>query len=457
MTAGGPLELERRFSHRTADFVAVNGVANLTDSGSKYLQGVLTNAGTISFGGSGDITMFNNNGVNYSGAIYNLPGALFDFQADHGIGCACYGKEFFVNAGLLRKSAATGTSSINVVVTNTGTVTNLQGTLNFNSGGFIGGTYNAAAGSFINFNGGAFTYQANAVPQLNGPGAIRFTGGTLTLIDNLIPNLTYLGGTLTLGPSFQGGTITNLTTGGTLNGDFIVSGVLTLGNGVNGSLRLLNGSTVNWSGGTITTGLTVTNGATLNWSGGTLSGISQVTDGGLLNWTGGTLLGPLTVAPNGVANLIDSGSKYVQGVLTNAGTINFGGSGDMTIFNNNGVNYSGAIYNLPGALFDFQADRSIGCACYGKEFFNNAGLLRKSAATGTSSINVAVTNSGTVTTLQGTLNFNSGGFIGGTYNAAAGSFINFNSGAFTYQANCRAAIEWPGSNPIHRRHTHTDR
>ena len=41
---------------------------------------------------------------------------------------------------------------------------------------------------------------------------------------------------------------------------------------------------------------------------------------------------------------------------------------DITMFNNNGVNYSGAIYNLPGALFDFQADRSIGCACYGKEF-----------------------------------------------------------------------------------------
>ena len=84
-----------------------------------------------------------------------------------------------------------------------------------------------------------------------------------------------MGGTLTLGPTFQGGTITNLTTGGALNGNYVVSGVLSVANGVNGSLQLLNGSIVNWSGGTITTGLTVTNGAILNWSGGTLSGSSQ--------------------------------------------------------------------------------------------------------------------------------------------------------------------------------------
>ena len=220
---------------------------------------------------------------------------------------------------------------------------------------------------------------------MNGPGAIRFTGGTLTLIDNTIPNLNLLGGTLTLAPNFQGGTITNLTTGGGLSGNYVISGLLSLGNGVNGSLQLLPGSTVNWSGGTITNGLTVTNGSTLNWSGGTLSSSSRVTDGGLLNWSGGTLTGPLSIATNGVVNLTGAGSKYVQDVLTNAGTINYGGTADITLFNNNGVNYSGAIYNLAGALFDFQADRSIGCACYGFELFNNAGMVRKSAGTATAS------------------------------------------------------------------------
>ena len=171
--------------------VTTGGVMTLTNSASKALQVTLTNAGTINFTGSGDLTIYNNNGVNYSGAIYNLAGGLFDFQVDRNINCACYNYEVINNAGLLRKSAATGTSSINVVVTNTGTVTALQGTLNFNGGGSLGGIYNASVATIINFNSGAFAYQALAVPQLIGPGAVRFTGGTLTLIDDVIPNLNF--------------------------------------------------------------------------------------------------------------------------------------------------------------------------------------------------------------------------------------------------------------------------
>src|SRR6185369_10525194 len=202
-------------------------------------------------------------------------------------------------------------------------------------------------------------------------------------------------------------------TGSVLSGNYTVSGLLNLSNGVSGNLQLLSGSTVNWSGGDLT-------------------GTNQVMAGATLNWSAGTLLGPLTVTASGVMNLVGSGVKYVEHVVTNAGTINFASANDLSFYNNL-TTYKGAIYNLAGALFDIQVDHSFNCACYGKELFNNAGLLRKSAGSGITSIGITVTNTGTITTLQGTLNFNNGGFLGGTYNAAAGSVINFSGAAFSYQ------------------------
>src|SRR6185503_8362506 len=157
-------------------------------------------------------------------------------------------------------------------------------------GGMPGGIYTAQAGTVINFNNGAFSYQAGSLPQLNGPGNIRFSGGTLTLIDNIIPNLTLAGGTLTLGPNFQGGTITNLTTASVLSGNYSVSGLLNLGDGINGNLQMLSGSTVNWSGGS-------------------LSSNSYVAAGAVLNWSSGSLVGPLTIAANGAMNLSGGGTK----------------------------------------------------------------------------------------------------------------------------------------------------
>ncbi|MGA2660493.1 MAG: CARDB domain-containing protein, partial [Verrucomicrobiota bacterium] len=63
------------------------------------------------------------------------------------------------------------------------------------------------------------------------------------------------------------------------------------------------------------------------------------------------------------------------------------------VYNDNGVNYDGGIYNLPGALFSLQNDQFIN-GNFGHEFFNNAGTVRKSGATGTTTINVAFNNSG---------------------------------------------------------------
>jgi len=129
-----------------------------------------------------------------------------------------------------------------------------------------------------------------------------------------------------------------------------------------------------------------------------------VNAGAVLNWSAGTLLGPLTVAANGALNLVGSGNKFVENALTNAGVITFGGNGDLYLYNNLGI-YKGAIYNLSGAVFDIQTDRNLNCGCYGSELFNNAGLLRKSANSGITSIAVPVQNSGSLDVERGTVNF----------------------------------------------------
>src|SRR5256714_3606302 len=160
----------------------------------------------------------------YSGLIENLAGGLFDIQNDQTL----YNRSeehtselqslaYTVCRLLLEKK-----TSINIPFYNSASVVALQGTLNLNGGGTLDGTFNASAGATINFNGGTFTY--GATPVLSGAGAIRFSGGNLTLLSDVIPNLQMAGGTLGLSPLFQGGSISNLSLGGvTLIGNNTVS------------------------------------------------------------------------------------------------------------------------------------------------------------------------------------------------------------------------------------------
>jgi choice-of-anchor C domain-containing protein len=382
--------------------VTSNGALNISGSAGKALENALTNAGTVTWTGSGGITVVNNTSSD-QGAIWNLPGALFNIATDQSINCYyCDSYEFFNNQGTLEKTAGTGTTYISIVVTNTGTVEALAGALNFNSGGSIGGAYAASAGAAINFTGGTFTANAAAI---SGAGTVAQTGGTLTLLSNTIANLQLNGGTLVLASNFQGGVITNLTlAGGVLSGANTVTGALTCGGGFTGPLLVEPGAT--------------------------------------MNWTGGTASGSLTVASNGALNISGSGGKALQNALTNAGTVTWTGSGGITVENNFGSDL-GAVWNLPGAVFDIATDQSINCYyCDSYEFFNNQGTLEKTAGTGTTYISIVVTNTGTVEALEGTLNFNSGGSIAGAYAASAGAAINFTGGTFAANA---AAISGAGT------------
>ena len=129
----------------------------------------------------------------------------------------------------------------------------------------------------------------------------------------------------------------------------------------------------------------------------------------MMDWTGGSINGWLTVASSGVLN-INGGSSpvYLGGALTNAGTVNWNG-GDLRFYNCNFA--AGPMVNLAGAVWNIQCDQNLsgfGTCADANEYFQNAGTVRKSAGTGTSSISVQFDNTGIVEADTGTIAFQEG-------------------------------------------------
>ena len=345
-----------------------NGVLNISGSANKYLYTPLTNWGNTIWTGTGYLSLYNLSGNStYVGAIYNQSGALFDIQNDTLLNYN-FGGELFNNAGTLRKSAGTNTTTVSVQFNNTGTVNVQSGTLALQRSGSVGGQYTTSAGATTSLVGGLFVQTGS--PVFGGAGVNEMTGSaTLMLVSDVIPGLALYGGSLMLAPTFQGGSITNLTLNATLTGANLVTGTATLAQGCAGTL-------------------TVAGKAVLNWTGGSMAS-----------------LGSLTVLSNGVLNVSGNANKYLAGPLTNWGSVVWTGTGNLQLLNLiSNANYTGAIYNQPGALFDIQ-NNSLLYYNYGYEFFNNAGTVRKSAGSGVTAIYPQFTNSGEVLAQTGVLAF----------------------------------------------------
>jgi len=148
----------------------------------------------------------------------------------------------------------------------------------------------------------------------------------------------------------------------------------------------------------------------LTLNGGTLISTNSVA--GTFTCNGGIIAGLLTIKSGGLLNV--TGAVTLENILTNAGTVTMTGAASVTIYNDSGV-YLGGVYNLAGALWDIQTNANINCACFGPEFFNNAGTFRKSVSTGTATVGVSFTNTATINAQAGILSF-SGNFTttGGT-------------------------------------------
>ena len=111
------------------------------------------------------------------------------------------------------------------------------------------GTYNAPAGTILQFGCGIPTAPLQGQPSLvlNGPGQFQFISGDLLFPLTVISNLVLTGGTLHLGAAFEGGSITNLALDGiTLTNTLPVTGGLAMTNSsVTGASTVANGGA--WS------------------------------------------------------------------------------------------------------------------------------------------------------------------------------------------------------------------
>ena len=370
--------------------IATNGQLNLIGAGTMFIGGTLTNAGTVTWtGGTLDLDYC----YYKPGPVVNLASGVWNLESDQTLTYRCSPGTnlYFLNYGLVQKLANTGSSYFSIPFDNLGTVTAAEGTINFNNGGLLGGAFNTVPGASILFSSGGFSY--TTPPVLTG--SVQFTGGTLTLVNDLIPDLQLAGGTLTLGPGFQGGTITNLTLlGGTLNGNYTVSG-------------------------------------TFNLNGGATAGSLTVAKGGTLNWSAGSVGGQLNIATNGQLNLIGASTMFIGGTLTNAGTVTWtGGTLDLDYC----YYKPGPVVNLASGVWNLESDQTLTYRCSPGTnlYFLNYGLVQKLANTGSSYFSIPFDNLGTVTAAEGTINFNNGGLLDGAFNAVPGGSILFSSGSFSY-------------------------
>ena len=386
-------------------YVPTNATLNIDAIyGTAFQQAALTNAGTVNWtAGTYRVCCYNQ--------TYNQ--GLFNIQCDQTLQ-NYYNAEVFWNSGTLRKlpdvgSASAATTTWQVFFYNTGLVDAQAGTLylanystnsstatyqcesnaaiNFNSGGILSGEYNCANGGDFYFSGGTFTM----LPPyfLDGPGGYQFTGGTLTLNTNSIPNLLIAGGTIQTGSGFQGGAITNLTLNNVNIGNSnYVTGQLTVYGNINGPLTVASNATLTWSG-TVNAQITALPGANLIWQ-------------------GGTLAAPLYVPTNATLS-IDAiySTAFQQAALTNAGTLNWtAGLYRICCYNQ--------MYN-PG-VFNIECDQTLQ-NYYNAEEIWNSGILRKTNSFGGTSIQVFVNNTGIVDAESGQINFNN------TFSQTAGAWV----------------------------------
>jgi hypothetical protein len=108
-------------------------------------------------------------------------------------------------------------------------------------------------------------------------------------------------------------------------------------------------------------------------------------------WIGGAAV--MTIAANGTLRLVGVEDKGLAGTLNNLGHIVWSDDGHLAMG-------GGTLNNLPGGVFEAQNDRGA-YHHSGTPLIHNAGLMRKSAGTGVTTLGVAFSNTGTVDTQTG--------------------------------------------------------
>jgi len=409
--------------------VETNAILNIP-GGFTLNTRTLENGGTAFWTGAGPSFVTGAVITNRPGALFYLPGTGALVSAD--------ATSRFDNAGTLRKTSNNGITTVGTRFNNYGTVEIQSGTLELTGGGANTGSYAVSAGAALNLSGGTNTSTGSS--SITGAGQFTVSGATATLagLVSVAGSNTFSGGTANLTGSYVCSDNVVTVSGGTVN----VSGNCTF---IDNTVTILGG-TANFSG----TGMMSP--AQLNLSSGTLTGSSTLTITDTMNWTFGTMSGTgWTILPSGATlNVGSSSPAFLQRTLENGGTVNWTGAGGIAL------STGAVITNRVGALFDARSAALLSAGS-GANRFDNAGILRKSANTGTITCGVSFNNSGTVEIQTGTLLYNgsftnkgavtlspnttnrmtAGGAGDGTFNAAAASQVEWTGGTFTLDAGAQ--------------------
>lgn len=202
-------------------------------------------------------------------------------------------------------------------------------------------------------------------------------------------------------------------------------------------LLVLSGGTID-----IAAASTITTNGSLTLSGGTLSGTGTLTVNSTMSWSSGRMDGGgNTTIASGATLTISSGSNHdlYARTLTNQGTINYTGTGDLVVQN-------GVVDNQAGALIDLQTDQFFNDNGLSNTF-TNAGTLRKSGGTGTSDFEgpIVFNNTGTVDVQTGTLSLSRTGTSTGAFTVSSGATLDFDGGGGTQNLNAGSSVTGAGN------------
>ncbi len=349
-----------------AGITNLNGAFNITTAANKFLDARTLNAAATTTWSGAD-----NISAGNGATINNLAGATFNAQAAQSISYSGTGPAAsFNNSGTFNKSGAGSTTSLDAIYNNSGTTNVNSGTLALQRGGTDSGSFVDASGAALTFGGG--THSLSATSSTTGAGAVNFSLG-----------------------------IANFANGAVYN----ISGLTTI-----------NGGTANFNNSATAAGTVLSSGA--------LGGSGSYASSGLFTWSGGTMNGGGTTNANGGLSLNGGLKTLLSRTLNNNNAANWSAgnisSGLGAIFNNNNA-----------ATFDNSFDGSWLFDQGGSiTQFNNAGTFTKSAGTGTTTMQVAFTNTGALNVNSGTLSFSQGEQgTSGTVSTAAGATLDVSAGA----------------------------
>src|ERR1022692_1016439 len=181
----------------------------------------------------------------------------------------------------------------------------------------------------------------------------------------------------------------------------------------------------------------------------TIDGPGQLIVNGPFLWNGGTLQGGGTLDLTAAAVTTLSGAPtrtLDQRTINNSGAFNW--TGTATIAANNGAVFN----NFASAIFDIKNDASFTFGNVGaRPAFNNAGIFRKFAGSGTTFIAANFTNSGSVLVNTQTINFQaayqqvSGSTIVSSNTTLIGSLLNIQGGTLGGSGMINAGVTNSGT------------